>query len=104
MATRLTSAQLALLKANKKAVVYEPLVAAAAFSIATVLDRVRHGILPGGAAREALRQQLASMAASLAAQPDQWHVYYRGLGQIDLEQPARGVLDALAQGWAAKWS
>ena len=100
----LTEAQLKLLRANKKAVVYEPLVAAAAFAIAAVLDRVRHGILPAGAAREALRQQLASMAAGLAAQPDRWLELYRAIEDVDLEQPARAVLGALALGWAAKWS
>ncbi len=104
IAPYLTEAQLKLLKANKKAVVYEPLVAAAAFAIAAVLDRVRHGILPAGSAREALRQQLASMAAGLAAQPDRWPLLYRGIEEIDLEQPARVVLSALALGWAAKWS
>jgi adenosylcobinamide amidohydrolase len=104
IAPRLTAAQLALLKANKKAVVYEPRVAAAAFAIAAVLDRVRHGILPDSAAREALRQQLASMAAGLAAQPDLRQVIYRDIEEVDLEQPARVVLEALALGWAAKWS
>lgn len=104
IAPYLTDAQLKLLKANKKAVVYEPLVAAAAFAIAAVLDRLRHGILPASAARQALRQQLASMAAGLAAQPDRWPEFYRGIEEVDLEQPARAVLRALALGWAAKWS
>ncbi len=104
MTGRLTESQWALLKANRKAVVYEPMVAAAAFAIATVLDRVRHGILPASAAREALRQQGASMAASLAAQPDRWPEFYRALCAVDLERPASLVLDALGIGWAAKWS
>lgn len=104
IAPYLTEAQLKLLKANKKAVVYEPLVAAAAFAIAAVLDRLRHGILPASAARQALRQQLASMAAGLAAQPDRWPEFYRGIGEVDLEQPALAVSRALALGWAAKWS
>jgi adenosylcobinamide amidohydrolase len=104
MAGRLGQSQWDLLKANRKAVVFEPMVAAAAFAIATVLDRVRHGILPANAAREALRQQGASMAASLAAQPDRWPEFYRVLGPVDLDRPAALVLDALAMGWAAKWS
>jgi hypothetical protein len=104
IAPYLTEAQLGLLKANKKAVVYEPLVAAAAFAIAAVLDRLRHGILPESAAREALRQQLASMATGLAARPDRWPALYRSIEEFDLEQPARVVSRALALGWAAKWS
>jgi adenosylcobinamide amidohydrolase len=104
IAPYLTEAQLRLLKANRKAVVYEPLVAAAAFAMASVLDRVRHGILPEGAAREALRQQAASMAAGLAAQPERWPAFYRDLGSADIEHPAPAVLKAIALGWAAKWT
>lgn len=104
MARRLGPSQWQLLKANRKAVVYEPMVAAAAFATAAVLDRFRHGILPVNAAREALRQQAASMAASLAAQPDRWPEFYRLLGPVDIERPAELVLDALAIGWTAKWS
>ena len=94
---------LALLKANKKAVMYEPLVAAAAFAIASVLDRLRHGILPPGAAREALRQQAVTMAASLAAQPHRWPEFHRLVADVDLDRPARVVLVAIALGWSAKW-
>ncbi len=104
MASRLQPAQAELLKANRKAVVYEPMVAAAAFAIAAVLDRVRHGILPPGAARESLRQQCACMAASLAAQPERWPEFYGSLGRVELERPTQLVLDALGMGWAAKWS
>jgi adenosylcobinamide amidohydrolase len=104
IAPLLSPAQHTLLKANKKAVVFEPLVAAAAFAIASILDRLRHGILPSGAAREALRQQAASMAASLATQPQRWPDFYRLIGEVDLDRPARVVLNAIALGWAAKWS
>lgn len=104
IAPLLTRSQLALLKANKKAVVFEPLVAASAFAIGSVLDRFRHGILPAGAAREALRQQAATMAASLAAQPQRWPEFHERMAAADLEEPARVVLGAIALGWAAKWS
>ena len=100
----LTPAQHALMKANRRAVVFEPLVAAAAYAIASVLDRVRHGILPIGAARAALRQQAASMAASLATQPQRWPDFHERIEDVDLDQPARVVLGAIALGWAAKWS
>ncbi len=104
MAGRLSESQSALLKANRKAVAYEPMVAAAAFAMAAVLDRVRHGILPANAARGALRQQAASMAASLAARPERWHEFYRSFVAVDLDRPASLVLQAIAMGWAAKWS
>ena len=104
IAPYLEEGQMRLLAANRKAVVFEPLVAAAAFAMATVLDRVRHGILPAGAAREALRHQGASMAAGLAAKPERWPEFHRALHDVDLEQPARVVLKALAMGWVAKWS
>ena len=61
-----------LLQKNAKAVFYEPLAAAAAYGIASVLDRVRYGTLPDSTAREALRQQAALLAANIAARPAQW--------------------------------
>ena len=103
IAPYLDEPRLALLRANAKSVAFEPLVGSAAFAIASVLDRVRHGILPAGAAREALRHHAASMAAALAARPGDWPEFYRGVGDVDLEHPSRAVLGALALGWAAKW-
>ena len=55
----------------------------------------------GGA--EALRQQAAILAASLAARPESWSEFYRSLDGIDLERPDRLVLAAIALGWSAKW-
>lgn len=104
MAAHLEEAQSRLLMANCKAVIYEPMVAAAAFATATVLDRLRHGILPAGAARQSLRLQGASMAAGLAAQPQRWPEFHRALPEVDLEDPTGFVLAALALGWAAKWT
>jgi adenosylcobinamide amidohydrolase len=93
-----------LLKGNHKAIVYEPLVSAAAYAIASVLDRLRHGTLPEGVAREALRQQAATLAASLAARPQDWSDFYRSLNDVvDIERPERAVLASIALGWSAKW-
>lgn len=103
MAPHLAPARHALLEANLKAVVYEPLVAASAFALAAVLDRLRHGILPAGAAREALRHQGASMAAALAARAELWARFHRELGDVDPAKPADLVHRALALGWTAKW-
>jgi adenosylcobinamide amidohydrolase len=99
----LNERELELLKSNYKAVVYEPLVSAAAYAIASVLDRLRHGTLPEGVARVALRQQSATLAASLAARAEAWSDFYRSLGGVEIERPERAVLAAIALGWSAKW-
>lgn len=99
----LAEAKLALLRANRNAVVFEPLAAGAAYALAGVLDRLRHGILPVGAAKEALRQQAANLAAGLAARPERWPEFYREVGEVDPERPLRGILAAIAIGWSAKW-
>ncbi len=99
----LNDRELELLKGNNKAVIYEPLVSAAAYAIASVLDRLRHGTLPEGVAREALRQQAATLAASLATRPEAWSEFYRSLEAVDVQRPERAVLAAIALGWSAKW-
>jgi len=99
----LSEREFELLKGNNKAIVYEPLVSSAAYDIASVLDRLRHGTIPESVAREALRQQAATLAASLAARPADWSDFYRNLDAVDLERPERVVLAAIALGWSAKW-
>ncbi len=96
----LAEADVELLRKNCKAVFFEPLVGAAAFAMAAVLDRQRHGAIPLSAAQEALRQQGATMAASLAAKPHLWELFHAQLDELD---PARLVLQAIALGWSAKW-
>src|SRR5262249_29871432 len=61
IAPMLGERDLDLLRKNRKSVSYEPLVGGAAYAIAAVLDRVRYGTLPPGAAQEALRQQAATI-------------------------------------------
>jgi len=96
----LSEADLELLKKNNKSVFYEPLVSAAAYALVAVLDRTRHGAIPQDAAREALRHQAATMAASLAAKPYLWDSFR---GQLDDSDPAKLVLRAIAIGWSSKW-
>lgn len=103
LAPLLSERELDLLKKNFQSVVYEPKVAAAAYAIAAVLDRIRVGTVPSGAARDIFRQQLATLAASLAARPDAWAECYERLGDADLEFAARGVYAAIAMGWSHKW-
>jgi adenosylcobinamide amidohydrolase len=96
--------ELALLRANDKSVFYEPLVGAAAYAMAAVLDRVRYATLPSNLAAEALRQQAALLAAALAARPAEWPRFHQQLH----ETCATGIVDvvarAIALGWTAKWS
>lgn len=92
-----------LLRANSNSVFYEPLMAAAVYAAANVLDRLRAGTLPPDTAKEALRQQAATMAANLAARRDCWHEFYAGLSEVDVENPKLVILRAIALGWSAKW-
>ena len=100
IAPLLSESDLALLRKNEKAVFYEPLVGAAAFAMAAVLDRVQYGSIPQSAAQEALRQQAATMAASLAAKPDFWDAFR---AQLVETEPVPLTLRAIAIGWSAKW-
>ncbi len=102
MAARLSKKPLQLLKKNKEAVLYEPQVAAAACALTTVWDRIRFGVLPVSAARDVLRQQAATLAASLSARPESWYQFLQEL-EVDQDRPLELVYDALALGWRAKW-
>ena len=99
----LTGADLELLRRNSKAVFFEPLVGAAAHALAGVLDRIRHGTLPDSVTRDAAAQQAASLASSLAAQPDRWPEFRARLLASGDAEPKRLVLAALALGWSEKW-
>ncbi len=103
IAPLLPPADLELLRKNAKSVFYEPHAAAAAYAIASILDRVRYGTLPPGTAREALRQQAALLAANLSARPERWPDLLARLTDADPERPAPLVLQAIALGWSSKW-
>jgi len=92
-----------LLEKNSKAVLYEPLVGAAAHALATVLDRVRHGSLPASVQRDACVQQAATLAASLAAAPGRWNEFRCYLFECAPDDPKALILGALALGWSEKW-
>ncbi len=98
----LSEADYRLLKDNEKAVFYEPGVAAAGYAFAAILDRIRYGTLPAELAQETLRQQAASLAAALAAKPDEWNRFRNELQPT--EDPAELVLAAVALGWQSKWT
>jgi len=99
----LGESDLDLLKKNAKAVLFEPLVGAAAHALATVCDRVRFGTVPDSTARDAMAQQAAILAANLATQVNRWAEF-----RLRLRAHATGdvktlVLEALALGWSEKW-
>jgi hypothetical protein len=100
MAPFVSETDLELMRKNSKSVFYEPLVGAAAFAMAAVLDRQRYGAVPDSTAVEAIRHQAATMAASLAAKPHLWEMFR---AQLTEQDPARLALQAIALGWAAKW-
>jgi adenosylcobinamide hydrolase len=103
LAPLLEPSDLDLLKRNSKAAFFEPLVGAAGHALATVLDRARHGTLPAFAARDAMIQQAATIASSLAAKPDAWPEFRAQLHQTIGADPKTLVLAAVALGWKAKW-
>jgi len=104
IAPLLSATDFELLQKNAKSVFYEPLAAAAAYAIASILDRVRYGTLPVATAREALRQQAALLAANLAAKPGRWPEFLAQLTDADPERPALLILRTIALGWSSKWT
>ena len=92
-----------LLDKNRRAVFYDPGVAAAAHALAAVLDRTAFGTLPAGTANEALRQQAACLACALAARPESWPAFRAELAAAS-DEPIDLVLRAIALGWNAKWT
>jgi adenosylcobinamide amidohydrolase len=111
IAARLDEPNLELLRRNAKAVLYEPLVGAAAHAAAAVLDRVRHGTLPASVARDAIVQQAATLAASLAGRPDRWPEFRATLHATTAPNGLNGadagvkelILASIALGWTEKW-
>jgi len=103
MRTLLGERDVELFRKNSKAVLYEPLVGAAAHALAAVLDRVRHGTLPAAAERDACVQQAALLAANLAAQPERWPEFRHRLFEPAAHGPRQLILAALALGWSEKW-
>ena len=106
LAKLLPEAQHTFLQKNRKAVFFEPGVAAAAYAFAAVLDRIAFGTLPSGMAKESLLQQAASLACSLAARPQDWPLFRRELaesGEVP-DDTMDLVIRALALGWKSKWT
>ncbi len=92
-----------LLKKNRNAAFYEPLVGASAHALAAVCDRIRHGTLPSSVGPDAMAQHAASMAANLAAQVHRWPEFRAQLRPHATGDVKPLALRALALGWTEKW-
>ena len=103
LAPLLEAGSLELLRKNNASVFYEPLVGAAAHATAAVLDRSRFGTLPPALLRDAIVQQAASLAASLAAKPDRWAAFRASLHAAPVAEPVELIVHAIALGWSEKW-
>jgi adenosylcobinamide amidohydrolase len=103
LGTHLDAGDLQLLRRNSKSAFYEPLVGAAAYAIAAVLDRARYETLPAGVIADAVVGQAASLAAALAAQPARWPEFRAELHAVGASDPRVLVLAAVALGWREKW-
>ena len=112
VAPHLDATALELLRRNSSAVLMEPLVAAGAYAMAAVIDRVRYGTLPASVAADALVQQAATLAISLAASPSRWSefralLHEAAAARLDdagaTPNPLPLVAAALALGWREKW-
>jgi adenosylcobinamide amidohydrolase len=119
IAPHLDATALELLRRNNRAVFWEPLVTGAACAMAAVIDRVRYGAIPASVAADALVQQAATLAVSLAASPARWSEFRSTLhahagsirdavagggpaGGLRLD-PTPLVAAAIALGWREKW-
>lgn len=88
---------------NWKSLIYEPQVAASAYALAAILDRMRCGTLPESAAREAFVQHASGLAAGLAAKNSNFSEFVDKLSREAFNPPEIVAL-ALAMGWQAKWA
>jgi adenosylcobinamide amidohydrolase len=99
----LPAASFDLLAKNKLALIYEPRLAAAAYAYAAVLDRLQYGTIPTELADEVLRDQAASVAVALSANPARWSAFWDSLPAHSadrLDYFVRG----LVMGWRARWA
>ena len=114
IAHHLDESQCQLLKDNWNPVIYEPQSAAAAYALASVLDRTLAGTLSPATAREALINQAALLAAGLAARPEEFAALRAELMPalpVDLTAVPDKLLPAavelitraIALGWQRKW-
>ena len=99
----LSASDFELFAKNEKSALYDPQVGAGAYAFAAVMDRIEYGTIARGLAAEALRQQAATIAASVAAKPGEWPRFFHEL-KVDPTDPVSVVPRAIALGWKTKWT
>jgi adenosylcobinamide amidohydrolase len=114
MAECLSAEEFELFSANWLSVIHEPQVAAAAYALAAVVDRVAHGTLGASVAHEALLNQAALLAVGLGARAESFQDARAGVAregalnglasadELIAKVPAL-VARAIAAGWRLKW-
>lgn len=114
LAKRLSAEEFELFSANWQAVIHEPQVAAAAYALASVVDRVAHGTLGASVVQEALLNQAALLAVGLGARAE---AFAEMRAELAREEALSGVASAdelittvpalvacaIAAGWRLKW-
>ena len=100
----LTSEEASLFERNLLAVVHDPQSAAAAYCLAEGIDLADAGILHREVAQEAILNQAALLAASVAVQPERFAEFRRELQTEQKRDPAGLAALAVIRGFSAKWS
>ena len=96
--------QAAQFAANLTALSHDPQSAAAAYCLAEAIDLAHTGVLHAEAAQEAVLNQAALLAASVAVQPEQFTAFRQRLQARQALPPGELAAVAMVQGFAAKWT
>ena len=99
----LTAEAAHLFSANLLALIHDPQSAAAAYALAESIDLVRVGILHAEVAREALLNQAALLAATVALQPERFTELRAALATRREATPSALAALAMVWGFARKW-
>jgi adenosylcobinamide amidohydrolase len=102
--TELPSDAADLFERNLLALIHDPQSAAAAYCLAEGIDLAEAGILHREVAREAILNQAALLAASVAVQPDRFAEFRRELQTHQGSDPGSLAALAMIRGFSAKWS
>ena len=100
----LNGSELELIMKNYKSVVFEPQVAAAAYALAAIKDRAAVGVLPPSSATDAILNQCAVLASTLAAKPEEYAQMRRQLTAFATGEFGELVFRAIILGWRNKWN
>ena len=93
-----------LFERNLVAIVHDPQSAAAAYCLAESVDLAAAGILHREVAQEAILNQAALLAATVAVQPERFADFRKDLYAESGRSPGALAALALVRGFAAKWS